>query len=169
MLAQNTWARRGLYILVSLIVLAGVAVAAYGMGADQANAGLPAGFIERSGPADGPQGNRDGGPGQPGPGTQGNRDGGPGQSGLGNQGGQAAPSFGQGFNQDGPSFSAFANFGSRIGFSPLGLVLPAMLGILFVSLLALGVIAFFRTGGWQPQPQTAVDAKANPNTSAKKG
>jgi hypothetical protein len=156
MLAQNTWARRGLYILVSLIVLAGVAVAAYGIGANQANAGPPAGFIERGGPADGPQGNRDGGSGQPGP---------------GNQGGQAAPGFGQGFNQDGPRFSGFATFGSRVGVNPFDLILPGMLGILFVGLLALGAIAFFRTGGWQPQPQpqaAAVEAKASTKKSTKK-
>lgn len=148
MLAQNTWARRGLYILVSLIVLAGVAVAAYGIGANQAADGPRAGFIERGGPADGPQGNRDGGPGQAGPGNQ----------------------DGPRFNQDGqggPRLTAFSRFAGRPGMGGFGLILRAMFGILFVGSLALGAIAFFRTGGWKTQPAEVVDAPAKATTKKK--
>jgi hypothetical protein len=146
MLAQNTWARRGLYILVSLIVLAGVAVAAYGLGANNAADGPRAGFIERGPIGDGPQGNRDGGPGQAGP---------------GNQDGQGAPGFG-------PRFTALSRLAGRPGIGGFGLILRAMLAILFVGLLALGAVAFFRTGGWQPQPQAAaVEARAGSSKSAK--
>ena len=160
MLAQNTWARRGLYILVSLIVLAGVAVAAYGLGANNNPDGPRAGFIERGPIGDGPQGNRDGGPGQSGP---------------GNQGGQPGPGFGQDgphANQDGPGgprLSAFNRFAGRPGMGGFGLLLRAMLAILFVGLLALGAIAFFRTGGWKAQPaEGVVAAKASSKQSAKK-
>ncbi len=156
MLAQNTWARRGLYILVSLIVLAGVAVAAYGFGANNAPDGPRAGFIERGPIGDGPQGNRDGGPGQAGP---------------GNQDGQGAPGFGQRFNQDGqnaPRFAGIGRLAGRASFGGLGLLLRAIFAILFVGLLALGAIAFFRTGGWKAQPAEVVDAPAKPETKKKK-
>lgn len=143
MLAQNPWVRRGLYVLVTALVLFAVGAAAYNLGAASAGDHLRAGLIDRE-RGDAPF--------------------------LGNRGSQAGPPAGPGDPDErgpalgrGPAIIAHMAASRPGGNVP---VLRAVLGIAVLGLLAMGAVAFFRTGGWQPT--AAAQSEPPAKKSAKK-